>query len=844
MADTMNQPRRFSGLYKQHASMPTGSKAQAAPIPFTDHPASSSNRTSIQTRRAKSDDQRSSRSSVDRRRHTSLPPQLSPLIVSTNPSPTMSPSDRFMDKMRELSNGNALHSGPETPHETYTKLVAFEFPPKETARCHSPSWEAYERRKIEKKMEKKERGESRKDGCKKLSKKPPPPSPLKTAQHASASEADVARGRGRERAESTAAASSSSQEGKPARKARSRSGSFVSMLRAPFEFRRLSTDRVNDPGFIGGIKLELQRHAHQQHNLDSSAMEDEFNVHPALRKNNQDFQPQLASPGTPSGTDQRRYPPITRASKCHQKTAACRMMSPAAPAIPDVSKIDKWRTSLGLKAGSRPPSLVAGPITGEESSVRGPGDNSTGCAQQEHLPLATKGPGEQHQSPPPPGPSSSEPTRLVSAAGTSRPSGTLAHAERNNQSESEDRRAQKHSNNESVSSTSSAATGFKTAPSTPPPPEPPRRSPRRHSAFASSSVESTRPVPTPTHQQPQQKYADTQASTDVTKPKKRHSRYGWTEGATSSPTTSRMSSNLPSPSHNGHLPTSSSEDSCDDDFHSASSVSTPATSRPQSEQGMPRISSGEDTPASVHSAVRACFSKTYPLPTADNSEDEEGLDPIQAAAEKVLAVFNEIPVQRPDPYRRSNSYASLATDASFEPSASERPLNLGPKNKSTDPDAMQNPSSPACYLKRARKQPPTAVPPTRSYKQRLGPPTSFVPPADGFNAANDKPKPESAALDPFGRHIRHRSTPQLPTSDRDRIAKIFVECCACKHYHDIPSNLYKAMSNPEDALSLSGKCGYAGALSMTVRCSWCKHEMSVRCCSVLSTTVYIQERLH
>ncbi|KAG6117832.1 hypothetical protein E4U13_000752 [Claviceps humidiphila] len=783
--------------------------------------------------------QRPVRSRVPRRGDTSCPPQLRPVIIhtKTNTPLTMNRSDMLDNSTREFLDGDTRNSSATTLRDKYATLVAYETPPKEVARCHSPSWEAYERRKIEKKMEKKERGESKKDGARRLSKKPPPASSPKSLQHALAAETDAGRGRGRERTEKTASASGSSQEKKAARKTRSRSGSFVSMLRAPFEFRRSSTDQATDSGFIGGIKLDLQRYNRQQQNLDSNAVEDESNIHPALRNNNLESPSALAArPVTPSRAEQRRYPPITGGNNYHQKTASL-TTSPTSPPIPDVSKVDKWRTRFS-RAGSRTRSLVG---ADEESQPRGSGDQFNGRRQPEHLPLSIKR--EQPNTP-----SSSllspKPPNGASALGYSTPPSTAPAQLAQPMTPSENRRAQKHSNNESVSSTSSAATGYNTAPSSPHPPEPPQRSPKRHSV--SSPVE-FKPIPTLPRHKPHD--SDTQVPTkaaqpstqrsfplcrNVTKSEGRQSRRASTGVATSSSTAaSQISPYLSSPANNGHLPASSSEESCDDDIHSSASVSTPATSRPQSEREMP-LTSGEEDPPSVHDAVRACLSKTYPLTSADNSEDEGGVDPIQAAADKVLAVFNDIPVQKPDLGRRFLSQASLSTATSFEPPAAERPLNLGRKPKSRD---VQN-SPPASSLEQACKQAPVGTPIHA---------TPVIPQQDRPNAANDddKPalKPALAVNNSVRRHLRHKSTPHLATRDRDPIAKVFVQCCSCTHYHDMPSNLFKAMSNPEGVFSSDDKCGYSGALSMTVRCSWCKHEMSVRCCSALSTVVYIQERL-
>ncbi|ETR98724.1 hypothetical protein M419DRAFT_120347 [Trichoderma reesei RUT C-30] len=73
---------------------------------------------------------------------------------------------------------------------------------------------------------------------------------------------------------------------------------------------------------------------------------------------------------------------------------------------------------------------------------------------------------------------------------------------------------------------------------------------------------------------------------------------------------------------------------------------------------------------------------------------------------------------------------------------------------------------------------------------------------------------------------------------------MFVECCGCKYYHDMPSNIYEAMANPEAVIRPRGNVGFTGALSMTVKCPWCSHEMSTKCCAGYAAMVYVKERLH
>jgi hypothetical protein len=73
---------------------------------------------------------------------------------------------------------------------------------------------------------------------------------------------------------------------------------------------------------------------------------------------------------------------------------------------------------------------------------------------------------------------------------------------------------------------------------------------------------------------------------------------------------------------------------------------------------------------------------------------------------------------------------------------------------------------------------------------------------------------------------------------------MFVECCGCKYYHDMPSNIYEAMANPDAVVRPRGSVGFTGALSVTVKCPWCFHEMSTKCCAGYAAMVYVKERLH
>ncbi|EQK97452.1 hypothetical protein OCS_06834 [Ophiocordyceps sinensis CO18] len=172
-------------------------------------------------------------------------------------------------------------------------------------------------------------------------------------------------------------------------------------------------------------------------------------------------------------------------------------------------------------------------------------------------------------------------------------------------------------------------------------------------------------------------------------------------------------------------------------------------------------------------------------------------------------------------------------------------LSMAPGSQKQSWGAPQlRPTSPrpeaANYLEEARRLPPARS--ARGAKMRLGPPASFALPGD--LPCPPTPRSEGSRPSEASQYLPHLTTPGPGARDREPIAKMFVECCRCKFYHDMPSNLYEAMANPESALSGRDTMGYAGSISMTVKCPWCRHEMSTRCCAGLAAMVYVTERLH
>jgi len=78
---------------------------------------------------------------------------------------------------------------------------------------------------------------------------------------------------------------------------------------------------------------------------------------------------------------------------------------------------------------------------------------------------------------------------------------------------------------------------------------------------------------------------------------------------------------------------------------------------------------------------------------------------------------------------------------------------------------------------------------------------------------------------------------------REPFAKVFVVCCSCQHYHDMPSKLYECMTKPESIVE-DKDLGVSGHIMTMVKCPWCSHGMSIACCAGYSAVIYLQEKLH
>ncbi|KAI1464143.1 uncharacterized protein F4812DRAFT_443562, partial [Daldinia caldariorum] len=143
-------------------------------------------------------------------------------------------------------------------------------------------------------------------------------------------------------------------------------------------------------------------------------------------------------------------------------------------------------------------------------------------------------------------------------------------------------------------------------------------------------------------------------------------------------------------------------------------------------------------------------------------------------------------------------------------------LRTSRKNSSNSDESSAVVSSGAAYLQEARKAAPI-------------PPASTSRPLRPHYAH----KNSSASINKVG-GSEGRSEP---------LAKMLVECCSCKFFHDMPSRVYECMAKP-DSLVEDKLLGVSATITTMVKCPWCGHGMSTQCCSGYAAVVYLKEKLH
>lgn len=751
---------------------------------------------------------------------------------------------------------------------------------------------------------------------KRLSKQPPPSSPHALDQ-ANRMTSAVAASRDKQRPSSALEFTTPSRDDMPNRPHHGRSGSFTSLIRAPFESRRasLETSRPSETGFIGGIKLEIQRHAAYQKPVEGPENMDESSIHPALRTNNAHNQKWSAPPARSNPESQRRaYPPITRQTAAAAKTRS--LISSAEMDASDVGTMDRWRAFVGLKPkepgeSSKSPAQQQAskqPVIANEATKSAPALQSSQTSRgsgftQPDLPNSS-GKALDQNSKPKLTVSTAIPLSNSSAA-VQRPQPKETTTQPSLASSADAMKSGEIADKGLTQNVASSQLSL--------PPAPPRRSSKRNSLLSLNSVSSVSSPHSPAHRPSSSDSSNSNHDLTAAKPKGTsesqttamglHERTynppkpamgaiepkgvdtqgGGASLRTSSPReTSRIArDHKPDPidiplwddiessilqvidtkvslsplrkSHNslrddsdftvrrltdGPAPAASGDDSSSDDFHSISMPGTPDTSRPTSDKDVPPMKDAESKRLVTESRMRNSSQSParQPLllqPGAGSSQNSLGLKNPRSVAKTTTTVVTGQAI-----HHRVQLEADVIPGADFLPKLKHQPLPAKmvehvaiPKQQLQSAVSIPGPAS---YLEEARKATPLAPPPPLLGSPRLGP--KVTPPSSIRSHGSST---SDLALTRAPRHV-----PGSPVVGGEPIAKMFVECCGCKFFHDMPSNLYEAMANPEAVIRPRGNVGFAGAVSMTVKCPWCSHEMSTKCCAGYAAMVYVKERLH
>ncbi|CAG7917379.1 unnamed protein product [Penicillium olsonii] len=210
-------------------------------------------------------------------------------------------------------------------------------------------------------------------------------------------------------------------------------------------------------------------------------------------------------------------------------------------------------------------------------------------------------------------------------------------------------------------------------------------------------------------------------------------------------------------------------------------------------------------------------------------------------------------------YDGHSNYDTADEDAPESPTFPPEPQTLGPK----PPTISSHPPIPK----------PTAI----SKATPVLKPTPALKPTPVQARPNPAPIPEPPMTEPMQPELPETRGPmsilkrRSQSSKHRQLAKIFVICCRCKYWHDLPSEVYARLAYPDrldepkvnsrkkqdrksgSRMSLQFPAAYAvegmdlrpaPLLPRKVSCCWCGHNMSRSCCEGWTAIVEMRERHH
>ncbi|KAI1503010.1 hypothetical protein F5X99DRAFT_377315 [Biscogniauxia marginata] len=210
---------------------------------------------------------------------------------------------------------------------------------------------------------------------------------------------------------------------------------------------------------------------------------------------------------------------------------------------------------------------------------------------------------------------------------------------------------------------------------------------------------------------------------------------------------------------------------------------------------------------------------------AKRKPDRSPLPPRAQSALEIHSTMKGLPPHKNQPsftkhLKNGTASNGLPSSPPVEPFDEVHPrksaLKLPRNNTSDSQDPQTIVSQGAAYLQEARKNVPASS-----------------------NSSSRALRPHFAHKDSSG------SIKNAGPSDRraEPLAKMLVECCNCKFFHDMPSRVYECMAKP-DSIVEDKLLGVSAAITTMVKCPWCGHGMTTQCCAGYATVVYLKEKLH
>ncbi|KAJ8066265.1 hypothetical protein OCU04_005347 [Sclerotinia nivalis] len=321
-------------------------------------------------------------------------------------------------------------------------------------------------------------------------------------------------------------------------------------------------------------------------------------------------------------------------------------------------------------------------------------------------------------------------------------------------------------------------------------------------------------------------------------------------------------------------------------FDEQSNITTPAVSRPQSQKGP--IVASHDTASRQYHKIQDSWNQT-PLPIRLKDEDGNTTTLNGEATPKAQSTNPHASLASADPnteagvaelqrrlsLSKSSSTTALQNTLNFLPKLKHQPLRprksqgkrqtsegnnvSGNGNENVGKGKRESASASAYAQYNDSKNSLMSSPVLNGGESSNSNGNSSSSEKDNNNNNNNNNNESSQYLRSARLAIPPKKGPrssahQMATSSAQSLhsngqggiepmAKMFVICCGCKYFHDLPSKLYECMAKPEAVVKDEG-LGVSGVVSTRVSCPWCGHGMSTRCCEGWAAVVVLKERLH